>query len=243
MRAVVLGVVWLGLGGCASDAEPVRSTKPPDFVDAGSDVVVAPTACNLADPRCPSAASKCSVVQRSDGYVSECVPEYDTRGVGEPCERSAVGHDECAAGSLCSRAAQLGDAPSTFACRTLCTRVEHCSAPERCYHFSLNQPEVYGVCVPECQPIGSECGPGRHCIFVRDAARVVFGMCDDHGGLTEGSVCNSPYECAKGMACAFENGCRVYCDPTHPCADSGRSCVSLNFPEFPGLGLCMPQAR
>jgi len=235
---LALGV--LGASACGSDSQPTQSTRPV-FVDAGCDTVVFPE-CNFTTPGCPSCAPKCSVVESGNEYATACVPVSGTRSVGETCEREALGRDDCAPGNLCSSVALAGDATSTRVCRKLCTQAAQCTAPERCYQFSLNQPQVYGMCVPPCQPLDSDCGPGRHCIFVRDAAEIVFAMCDSHGDLAEGALCNAPQECSKGMACALQNGCRVYCDPAHPCADASRVCTPLNFAEFPGLGLCMPAA-
>jgi hypothetical protein len=230
---------------CASESEPVHAT-PPVFVDAASDATsdsgqTPLTLCNLAAPSCPDpGAPKCTVVDTPAGYAASCVPESGTRAVGEPCQRQALGHDDCTIGALCSTVAVPASAGSEMVCRKLCITPEECSAPERCYRFSLAQPEIYGMCVPACQPLDTDCGAGRHCIFVLDAGRNIFGMCDTHGTVPEGGQCNQPQQCESGMACVTDRGCRQYCDATRPCPTAGRACTDLGILAFPGLGGCLP---
>jgi hypothetical protein len=214
------------------------------FVDASSDSASDTTTpislCNLAAPSCPDpAAPKCTIVDTPAGYVASCVAETGAKAVGAACQRRDLGYDDCTNGALCSTVALAADAVSEMVCRKLCITPAECPAPDRCYRFSLGQPEVYGMCVPACQPLDSDCGAGRHCIFVLDAARDVFGMCDTHGTLAEGEPCSTPQDCDRGMACVTDRGCRVYCDAAHPCAAPGRTCTDLGFAAFPGLGVCL----
>jgi hypothetical protein len=239
---VVLG--WFATTSCGSDEAP--KTTPPVIVtdaaaDVPGDVPVEPTPCNLAEPSCPDPAfPKCSIADAPEGYASVCVPESGTRAVGESCQRERFGYDDCATGAACTSVAQAADAASELACRTVCITPAQCEAPERCYRFSLNQPEIYGLCVPVCQPLDTACGTGRHCIFVLDADRDIFAICDSHGDLPEGASCATPQQCGRDMACVDGNFCRPYCDETRPCTTPGRTCRDIGIAAFPGLGVCLP---
>jgi hypothetical protein len=248
-RGLFCGMLLVGLffaAACGSERENAQET-PPVFVDAAADRRSEPVPCNLASPSCPNPASeKCTIVDLAietdsgTGYAAMCIAELGDRGVGEPCERREVGHDNCVTGALCSTVGLAVDAASPLVCRKVCITPEQCPAPDRCYRFSLGQPEIYGMCVAPCQPLDTDCGTGRHCIFVLDAARNVFGMCDTHGSQPEGAACNQPQECERGMACVTDRGCRQYCDATRPCTAADRACTDLGLPAFPGLGVCLP---
>jgi hypothetical protein len=244
----VIGVVALCsalMASCGGEAEKEKAS-PPVFVDAGAmdsgaDSPAPVSLCNLASPSCREpAAPKCTVLDTPAGYVAGCVPEYGTKAIGTACERQALGHDDCVTGALCSSVALAAEAGSDLVCRKLCITPTECPAPERCYRFSLGQPEIYGMCVPPCQPLDSDCGSARHCIFVLDAARSIFGMCDDHGNVPEGGQCSTPQECERSMACVTDRGCRAYCDSARPCTAAGRTCTDLGIAAFPGLGVCLP---
>jgi hypothetical protein len=244
-----LAIGWLSATSCGGDSE-AQTANPPVFIDAASEAAPdsrsdAPpepaSLCNLASPSCQEpAAPKCTVLDTPAGYVAGCVPEYGTKAIGAACQRQALGYDDCVTGALCSSVALTADAGSELVCRKLCITPAECPAPDRCYRFSLGQPEIYGMCVAPCQPLDSDCGSGRHCIFVLDAARDIFAMCDDHGTLPEGAQCNTPQECERGMACVTNQGCRQYCNATRPCTAAGRTCNDLGIAAFPGLGVCLP---
>jgi hypothetical protein len=241
--AGAIGAGFILAASCSTSSSDQNNTTPPVFVDAGSDAApdttTPPVLCNLAAPSCSSsAAPKCTVLDTPAGYIAGCVPETGTRAIGERCQRRELGYDDCSIGALCSTVAVAGD--GELVCRKLCITPAECQAPERCYRFSLGQPEIYGMCVPACQPLDSDCGTGRQCIFVLDAARDVFGMCDTHGALPEGEACGKAQDCDRGMACVTDRGCRQYCDAAHPCTAPDRACTNLNFVAFPGLGVCLP---
>jgi hypothetical protein len=248
----VVGLLAAALAACGDDGQspvdPAGGTGGTGGADAGTDSPagdatdtgpdVAPTPCDFQAQDCEDPDAKCSVVQQG-GYASVCVPRQGDGMPGESCERTALGHDDCGAGSVCSPAAQTAGNP--MACRTLCNANGLCTAPERCYRFS--PAPLFGMCVPECVFFETDCGMGRHCLLVADAGGSPFPICDDYGDVGEEEPCASAADCGEGMACAtFEEvrACRSYCDAANPCQTAGRTCAPLGIPELSGLGVCVP---
>lgn len=199
-------------------------------------------------PGCP-AGTKC-VHSTWDGGPSGCLPVLpDPLATGAACEKigpyaDGLWVDNCGPDAGC----YFGE------CRQLCTFDEdsypHCPPGQFC-----NAARISLWCVPYCDPLLQDCGPGFVCIDPGDGwyfecipdgsgdGGQVFDPCEAANGCDPGLLCASTagaVECAQNAA----GCCLPLCDTLVPnCPGAGQQCVPW-YPEgesppgFENLGLC-----
>lgn len=156
---------------------------------------------------------------------------------------------DCAAGQTC---VGLGGDPNAHAkCRRYCTSDEEC-APGSQFCLSLEaacQGEALcganlrvGMCLDECTPFTSECGPAATCAqLLPDFSLLIqFPTCRQAGAAAVGAACSFQTDCGADMFCmsggdAGPGTCAQICDAGHTCP-AGKSCEST--PGDP-LGECL----
>jgi hypothetical protein len=230
LRFVLPWAMLLGFGGCffsgLIDLAPfpcaTDGTCPDTFTCLQGLGCTPLVDCNLMQQSCDS-DSKCAVVLDSAGQSQiACVNATGTRALGESCERSAVGIDDCAAALFCN----AGLSPDgKFVCRRYCDASETsaaCGQGEACAQpFSLD----YGICVPRCEPGDGTCNAASTCQPAGDGRFA----CNADGMLTEWESCDENHTCGHGLACY--GVCLASCSNRVPCPVD-ESCVG------PAVGLC-----
>lgn len=197
--------------------------------------------CSIVQQDCEGGDFKCTVIQEP-AFRPACAASGD-RTLGDTCERSAIGDDDCDRGNWCTPLTEAMTVPRVHRCRALCNTNDQCdrAAGERCYQFSLGQLAVLGTCTPECHPLQTTCAEGLHCLPVADADTARFFLCSQYGPLAEGAACATAESCGEGLVCARPEGrCRYFCNAENPCSLEGQTCTPLNQAEEPGLGVCVP---
>ncbi len=172
-----------------------------------------------------TASQNCSL----DGPERACVPA-GAKTLLAKCDLTS----ECAPGLLC----HLRN------CVKPCTKVAQCTATDPSTTCTMGLPhtehgiEFVGACLKSCDVTTQNCPAGQACYL---------GSCMTPAlAQTEGSACEYPTECAKGLGCLGHGDvvtCLKYCSTSaqDPCA-VGSSCVSLvdAFPNLPAdWGVCI----
>lgn len=213
--------------------------------------------CDLIGQDCPS-GEKC-VPWANDGgtqaNATRCVPVADDPAApGESCVTEgspASGLDDCDATSVC-----WGIDPVTLegSCAPFCTgstEDPQCDAGLAC--LVANDGAVV-VCLPECDPLASTCGPDQACVPTDDTFVCTSVLMGGSGG----DPCSSIDACVDGTVCV-ESGevgapcdpgetgcCAPWCDLSAPdpaagCLDPGQVCRPWSDPAPAGqesIGVC-----
>jgi len=205
-----------------------------------------------------SGQTRCALVQQSNSYVGECVPDLSTGGTQfSSCSATtnvaafaSFYIDNCASGLVC-----ISLRPNAGACRTICA-ADSGSCTGSCgdwgLSFAAGAPR-YGVCplTPTCDLGANPCPSGHTCGVVPKlmpagsavSAEVVLD-CMVIGTKTEGQSC-SIGDCGGGLWCYSTTGapgtyqCRKACNASTPCTTSVIGNVCQPITGFAnGLGYC-----
>jgi hypothetical protein len=199
----------------------------------------------------------CSVVSQDCASGQKCVPKVQgvnqtvvgsgcvstgTVAEGQPCTQNPQGgllNDNCVAGTVCDNTG--GD--SSLHCRKFCNATTACSSTSlKCAAVYTS---VWGLCVPSCTPLGTDCPSGNDCSTTFDAVSSTANSgvftCKMTGAGQVNASCSADSDCAANLACVGPK-CLPVCDNAHQCpgssGDAGMlSCGSYaNFPT--GAGVC-----
>lgn len=183
-----------------------------------------PTDCSTWDQDCPP-GYKCTAVNNDFGSNyndTECVPiEANAQPAGAPCSTGDDlfdGLDDCELGAMCWVETFQGEAG---VCRPFCTGSEAnaiCEGP--CEWCTISAEGVLTLCLPQCDPLASDCGEGSGCYPTNSG---VFSCATDASmGETIGSACEFINICPSGLACinadvfpdceGASGCCSPYCD-------------------------------
>lgn len=200
--------------------------------------------CSQCDPfvqDCPS-EEKCTVWANDGGAypnATRCVPIVEEPiPPGQPCtveDWPASGIDDCELGALCWNP----DPESLMGtCVSLCTGDSsdpQCPAAMSCL---VEQDGAVVVCLPDCDPLVNDCGPGEACIPAEEGF-----VCTGAWDAPAGEPCDFFDVCAPGLVCldvrtvapscvpGFAGCCTPWCDlsapdPSADCFDPAQECVS-----------------
>lgn len=210
-REIFLGAL-IAVGAACGDNRPPLDAPPLD----------AAARCSPFDAACGTGL-KCTVTDPApDGTtVTACLPA-GTLGDGMTCATSAMlGHDECAAGLLCSALGLLDLTAPQSKCRRYCSATRACAAGDGC--FPVSDDYTIGVCVPRCTPFGTDCPTDFDCSnALPDIDRSDLRLVCRHTGTTAvGGSCGHDLDCVAGSICdpiRMPRTCLALCDGQHPCA-------------------------
>lgn len=187
-----------------------------------------------------------------------CIPlPVDPDHAGEPCtvEGSvASGVDSCDRDTMCWF---IDPNTLTGVCVPRCTGSPDnpvCADGTRCL---ISNDGTLNLCLPSCDPLGADCGPGRLCVPSETWKPVDFVCTTDDSGAGGQlfDACDAPDTCNPGLLCtdpelatecdATADGCCLpYCDLTAApaCPGALQECLPF-FPEDPppgheDLGVC-----
>lgn len=218
-----------------------------------------PFECDPFDQDCPD-GEKCVPVAVQGPTWDEyaCVPVMGAAQPGEPCvglgdQPGFDGEDDCELGAMCWDVdADTGEGWCVAQCKGTWDDPQ-CPDGEGCYIFSEGVPVV---CLPQCDPLASDCVDGRLC--VPDPYGQFFCVPDTSKGVgVYGAGCQYPAQCNAGLICLDETYvpgcisgacCTPYCDVTKPddCPDQDLGMVCTPYYEEgnepPGLehvGVCV----
>jgi hypothetical protein len=244
MRASLLGIVgclvFLSFAGCNKSSQSGADlgtgtggnggsggtgggggTGGSGGTSGGNDMSATAPACDFTTQMGCGPGQKCIPSLSGNQLVYVCVAN-GTVPEGQACTPSTANqnqlNDNCVAGTVCDN-----DGPSSAnTCRKVCTADSSCTtASQKC---GLVYTRQWGLCLPSCTELSSDCGAGNDCsvpfddIASTQQMAVGFFVCKltGTGGLY--SNCNQDSDCASGMACDFNNGwCAQACDNTHAC--------------------------
>jgi hypothetical protein len=214
--------------------------------------------CDLFEQNCP-AGQKCMPYANDGGHswnATKCTPiADDPKQVDEPCtvEESGVsGVDDCDIGLMCWG---LDFETLEGECIPLCIgspSEPQCEDAER--WCTISGDGVLSLCVPTCDPLGSDCDPDDVCapvysgefICVPDASAPGEGNAGD--ACEALNVCNPGLVCVQGEwvpGCETTGCCTPFCDVTQPeCPDSpAQECLpwfeeGKAPPQYEHVGIC-----
>jgi hypothetical protein len=207
--------------------------------------------CDVWLQDCP-AGQKCSWELVDGAARQSCVPlDPEANPPGEPCTMygdPGSGHDDCELGAICSWL----DDNNVGVCLALCQGSPEDPSCEGVGMPALCQPcpDCPSLCVPTCNPLLDECGPGYACTpNAGDFTCLPAGQLGE-GGL--GAPCEYSIQCQAGFGCidaASVPGCEAagccspFCDLGSPECPPGMSCMAwfegLDMPPVPDLGVCV----
>jgi hypothetical protein len=215
-----------GTSGSTSTTGPDTTTT--DGSDEGCNFICPVDDCHYCGWECDIWAQDCARGEKcmpwaNDGGTSwnatKCVPiAPDPKQPGEPCtvEGSGVsGVDDCDIGSMCWN---VDPDTNMGTCIAMCTGTpDNPMCAESCDVCTVGGDSVLALCLPGCDPLGSDCPAGQACIPIADE----FGCAPDGSGALG----------AAGDPCEFVNAC-----------DPGLFCASADIlPDCDeGVGCCAP---
>jgi len=223
-----------------------------------------PRECNILDQDCPP-GEKCMPYANDGGAswnATRCSPQDPTpAAIGDPCSvdgDGVSGLDNCESGSMCW---DVDGETNQGTCTAFCVGTESsadCSDPNT--ECSITNDGVLILCLPTCNPVMQDCGPGQACYAIDDA----FVCAPDASGPELGQFgdpCEFINACDPGLgcfdaslvpACTTSDGCcSNYCDITEaetsatcPGASGGQSCVAVfaegqSPPGYENVGVCL----
>ena len=184
--------------------------------------------CDMVAHDCPN-EEKCVPIFEYDD--SHCVPVLGQVPPGGGCTvRSEQGLDDCDASSTCVGANEDGTGGTCVAMCWGTYDVLECPENSSCVWAGNST-----LCIPACDPIAQDCGPGLGCFW----GNTMFGCNDTAGNIPTGQPCGYINDCVPGdfcvdaatlPSCAGSACCTQFCNL--PEGDAG--CV-----EQPGTA-CMP---
>ena len=219
---------------------------PPGFLppDDGGGVSIH---CNLWAEDCPP-GEKCMPYSNDGGNAwnaTRCAPIVpDPAQPGEPCtvEGSGVsGLDSCDLHSMCWDV-DLETLEGT--CVAMCIGTEAAPACPEAGHFcSVNAEGTLTLCLPHCDPLAQDCGPGEACYAVSagfvcapDASGEgggPFSPCESVNACQPGSTCGDSPSCPKGSS----ECCLPFCALSAPDCPATTSCIPVITPGYEPVGL------
>ncbi len=208
-------------------------------VDAGpADEALVGGACEDFPSECPSSQfPKCTLIDTAESQLlPTCLRPTGSAQLGDDCERTTRGFDDCVDG-FCTPLGRSLDKP--MSCHQLCSSSEQCQPSESC--LQVGDSSNTGVCVTACAFFGEACpAPGTHCTIGSDPGGAFIGYCHAFGEADEGQACSGSNECREGLNCQLPDGrCRAICNDDNPCPES-RRCVPLSLADPGAPQLCVP---
>jgi hypothetical protein len=195
----------------------------------------------------------------SAGYnwdSNKCVLVLGDQEPGEPCQYGGIveATDDCDATSFCWDVMDV-DGEAIGTCAPFCTGTAddpQCPDLPGCLDSSclIIRDSSINFCVPSCDPLAQDCGPGLACYWANDGFNCIFTTQD----LPIGEVCGFVNDCVGGTVCtesellpncAGSACCTPFCDPAalvDPCPEllAGTSCqMFLYAPEGCTVGSCL----
>jgi hypothetical protein len=217
--------------------------------------------CDIFEEDCPR-GSKCMPWADDGGNswnATKCVPiARDPNAVGEPCtvEGSGVsGVDDCELHAICW---DVDPRTNMGVCVAMCSgTADDPGCLDACETCVITSEGVLTLCLPSCDPLADDCGPGQVCYPIVDD----FGCAPDASGDlgAAGDPCEYINACDAGLFCAnpyavpgcdgLAGCCALFCDTAtvDPCPDApaGVECVPWWTEPPPGgcvtptLGACV----
>lgn len=214
---------------------------------------------SFVPPRDLGATSQCAVIFQDcprgekcvpsplwgDGFFfqAKCVPVTGTQSAGEPCIYDGPDElsDNCDANSGCWDIA-LVDGEFLGTCYDFClTEILECPMGTSCLHDFTGYP---GYCMPLCNPLLQDCGPGQGCYWSNDSFRCLASSSE----RALGEPCAATQACAPGLMCLPANYfpscegsdcCGAWCElelGDTPCELMPGTVCAPFFPAAPPLG-------
>lgn len=188
------------------------------FVDGG-DYSFA-DACDMLAQDCP-VGEKCVPFATREGGGwddNKCVPILGEQAVGEPCRYGGrvEATDDCDDTSVCWDVMEI-DGELLGTCRPFCTGTPDNPSCEDGYACSTGSDSTIVLCIPLCNPLEQDCGPGLGCYWSGFDFSCILTTQD----LPVGAPCGYINDCEPGNICldavAVPNCmgaacCTNYCD-------------------------------
>ena len=205
------------------------------FVDGGDYSFV--DDCDMLAQDCPD-GEKCVPFATYEGGFwddNKCVPILGEQAVGEPCRYGGrvEATDDCDGTGLCWDVTEVeGEMLGT--CRSFCTGTHDdptCDDGQICL---ISSESTIVLCVPMCDPLAQDCGPGLGCYWTNSNFQCVFTTQDLPVGAPCGYIndCEPGHMCVDGLLlpdCMGAACCTNYCDvelgPEQCDALPGTACV------------------
>jgi len=192
-----------------------------DLSMSGSQDLAAGGMCDLIKEDCPP-GDKCVVVNMMMMTTTQCVMTVGSVADGQPCMRGMGGApDDCAAGLACTTRGASAMSP---VCRKYCAADGDCDQGQKCSLLSTRLTNV-GVCIPACQPFGSDCG-SLTCATTAQAIGStmqnpkIFWTCRAAGATPAFGQCQRSSDCAADLVCDQSGTCVPLCDDSHACPNN-----------------------
>lgn len=210
--------------------------------------VIDPIECSVWDQDCPE-AEKCNAWSNNGDPIynaARCVPMAAKPDlVGEPCEAEGSkfsGVDTCELGARCWGFEEFSLAGTCVAMCGGSAAAPSCADPDAIC-LVANGEDVINLCVPRCDPLGTDCDAGLGCYPIDGG----FACLPPGVGLlpVAENTCALLSECEPGTACTddasacldgAEPCCAAYCDLAAPVCAKGLSCADVL--AEPSVGLC-----
>lgn len=224
-------------GPTPSEGGPITVPSDSSVADVATDATGA--SCDPVKQDCPDPSLKCTVVLVSGKYLAQCEAPTGLGLVqlGQPCDRTSPGHDNCMKGLAC-----VPDSATAYTCKKLCATDTECGAGNQCGRLTSAAP-YSGVCWKTCTPFGTDCVMGETCAGLHLTAdgKADFESCRPTGTAAIGDMCTAQFDCAADLNCQGSSTtmftCKPLCDDTHACDSDAGTCK-----HFAGLpsngGLC-----
>lgn len=206
--------------------------------------------CGLFMQDCPE-GEKCVPYSSMGGNwnANKCVPVLGEQEPGEPCWHGGAGEgtDNCDETGVCWNVMEV-DGELHGTCHAFCSGTAddpQCPPNSTCL-ISLT------LCIPDCDPILQDCGPGLACYWAVSNFLCIFTT----QNIPAGQPCGYINDCAGGLSCINADAlpecagaacCSPFCDLELGDAQCesvpGTSCVPF-FPDMPPagyehVGVCM----
>jgi len=214
--------------------------------------------CDVFAQECPEGEKCVAVITDGGGAwnAARCVPVLGMGVAGDPCTAKSVaeGLDSCAKGAMCWGV----DMDGHGTCVGLCEGSwEAHTCPDPHVSCTINQSGTLNLCLPVCEPLLQDCGPGEACYPIYDDE---FACAPDASG--DAGAANDPCafinECAAGLLCGdpmfvgagcapgSSGCCTPFCGfPDGACPNPDQQCVQWFDPamlpegdSWLGIGAC-----
>lgn len=203
-----------------STCEPASQFEETDCdficrVDVASDVE-----CDVLAQDCPCGQKCLAYDGEGVGYHSS-IKCFDLTGngqLGDPCIANPIadGGDDCGPGLMCWYLQEDGSGECIALCTGKLGGPFECPVGSNCY---IEEGGVLSLCIPECDPLLQDCGPGQVCVLGNGYR---FSCAPDWSGDTggEGAPCEGSIDCGPGLICTPE-----FSYPSPSCGDSNGCCT------------------
>lgn len=240
-----------GTSDSTSSSEGETNQTTSDTTESSLSFYAGPSDVGLAsecDPflqDCPE-GEKCVPYGDAGGGLSanKCVPISGDGQPGDPCVSGGIveATDDCGADSVCWELTEV-DGMLVGICTQLCEgTADDPTCPPDASCLITNNGSI-SFCLPNCDPLAQDCGPGRGCYWANNAFACLYST----EQIPEGDPCGLINDCAPSLLCLTAEVldgcdgsacCATYCDLGTPvCSNPAYECTTFFVPDMAPAGL------